>query len=116
MSSAVAELPVAPPAAAAPSWPQRFASLDRSARLRLGAAAALLVAGVVAAIFFSRQPDYRVLFANLNDKDGGAIVAQLSQMNVPYKYAEGAAPSWCRPSACTTCACAWPRRACPRVR
>ncbi|WP_020230934.1 flagellar basal-body MS-ring/collar protein FliF [Acidovorax sp. MR-S7] len=89
MSSAVAELPVAPPAAAAPSWPQRFASLDRSARLRLGAAAALLVAGVVAAFFFSRQPDYRVLFANLNDKDGGAIVAQLSQMNVPYKYAEG---------------------------
>ena len=36
-----------------------------------------------------RQPDYRVLFSNLGDKDGGAVVAQLSQMNVPYKYSEG---------------------------
>ncbi|MGV2482201.1 UNVERIFIED_CONTAM: flagellar basal body M-ring protein FliF, partial [Salmonella enterica subsp. enterica serovar Weltevreden] len=30
-----------------------------------------------------------VLFSNLSDKDGGAIVAQLSQMNVPYRYTEG---------------------------
>ena len=30
-----------------------------------------------------------MLFANLPDKDGGAVVAQLSQMNVPYKFAEG---------------------------
>ena len=37
----------------------------------------------------NRQPDWRVLYASLNDKDGGAIVAQLSQMNVPYKYTEG---------------------------
>jgi flagellar M-ring protein FliF len=29
------------------------------------------------------------LFSNISDKDGGAIVAQLSQMNVPYKYSEG---------------------------
>jgi flagellar M-ring protein FliF len=36
-----------------------------------------------------RQADWRVLFSNLADKDGGAIVAQLSQMNVPYKHAEG---------------------------
>ena len=57
--------------------------------MRLGAGVALLVAAAVAAIVLGRQPDYRVLFANLNDKDGGAIVAQLSQMNVPYKHADG---------------------------
>ena len=57
--------------------------------MRLGVGVALLVAAAVAAIVMGRQPDYRVLFANLNDKDGGAIVAQLSQMNVPYKHAEG---------------------------
>lgn len=87
--SAVAEVPVAPPPAVSPSWPQRLASLDRPARLRLGMVAALLVAALVAAFFYSRQPDYRVLFSGLNDKDGGAIVAQLTQMNVPYKYTEG---------------------------
>jgi len=68
---------------------QRLAALDRSARLRLGLGLVLLVGGVLAAVVFSRQPDYRVLFSNLSDKDGGAIVAQLSTMNVPYKYAEG---------------------------
>lgn len=68
---------------------QRFSALERGQRMRLGAGMVLLIAAVIAAAVFSRQPDYRVLFANLSDKDGGAIVAQLSTMNVPYKYAEG---------------------------
>jgi flagellar M-ring protein FliF len=43
----------------------------------------------LALFFMGQQPEYRVLYTNLNDKDGGAIVAQLAQMNVPYKYTEG---------------------------
>ena len=35
--------------------------------------------------------DYKVLYANLSDKDGGAIIAQLSQMNIPYRHADGGA-------------------------
>jgi flagellar M-ring protein FliF len=57
--------------------------------MRLGAGIALLVVAAVAAMVMGRQPDYKVLFSNLSDKDGGAIVAQLSQMNVPYKHADG---------------------------
>ncbi len=38
---------------------------------------------------WSSTPDYRVLYSNLADRDGGAVVAALSQMNVPYKIAEG---------------------------
>ena len=87
--SAVAEIPLPPPASPSPNWLQRLSALDRAQRMRLGVGVALLVAAAIAAIVFGRQPDYRVLFANLSDKDGGAIVAQLSQMNVPYKYAEG---------------------------
>ncbi|MBS0292601.1 MAG: flagellar M-ring protein FliF [Proteobacteria bacterium] len=87
--SAVAEVPVTPPPAASAGWQQRLATLDRGARLRLGAAAMLLLAALVAVFFYSRQPEYRVLFSGLNDKDGGAIVAQLAQMNVPYRYTEG---------------------------
>jgi len=78
-----------PEAAALPVWRQRLSALDRTQRMRLGAGIALLVAALVAAVVLNRQPDYRVLFANLGDKDGGAIVAQLAQMNVPYKYTEG---------------------------
>ncbi len=88
--SAVAEIPVVPPASpGAPSVLQRFSALDRSKRMRFGVGIALLVAAIVAAVVLNRQPDYKVLFSNLSDKDGGAIVAQLSTMNVPYKYAEG---------------------------
>ncbi|MDX7990820.1 flagellar basal-body MS-ring/collar protein FliF [Xenorhabdus littoralis] len=54
----------------------------------------LLVAGsaaiaiVIALFLWLRSPDYRVLYSNLSDKDGGEIVTQLSQMNVPYRFAE----------------------------
>jgi flagellar M-ring protein FliF len=55
--------------------------------LMLGVAA---VVAVMAAVWmWGKQPEYRVLFANFSDRDGGAIVAALQQMNVPYKFAEG---------------------------
>lgn len=55
--------------------------------LMLGVAAILAVMSGV--WMWSQQPDYRVLFSNFSDRDGGAIVASLQQMNVPYKFAEG---------------------------
>jgi flagellar M-ring protein FliF len=55
--------------------------------LMLGVAAVLAVMSGV--WMWSQQPDYRVLFSNFSDRDGGAIVASLQQLNVPYKYAEG---------------------------
>ena len=55
--------------------------------LALGAAA---LAAVVASVWlWSASPSYRVLFTNLSDRDGGAIIAQLAQMNIPYRNADG---------------------------
>jgi flagellar M-ring protein FliF len=51
----------------------------------LAAITALLVAGWL----WGQSPDYRVLYANLSDRDGGSIISSLQQMNVPYKFAEG---------------------------
>jgi flagellar M-ring protein FliF len=59
----------------------------RSFFLMLGVAAILAVMSGV--WMWSQQPDYRVLFSNFSDRDGGAIVASLQQMNVPYKFADG---------------------------
>lgn len=53
----------------------------------LGAAAAL-VAVIVAVAMWSSEPKYKVLFSNLDDRDGGAIVTALGAMNVPYRYNE----------------------------
>lgn len=58
-------------------------------KLLLIAGIAAVVAVMVVVWLWSKQPDYRVLFANYSDKDGGAIVASLEQMNVPYKFSEG---------------------------
>jgi len=59
----------------------------RKIMLMLGVAA---VIAVMAAVWmWGQQPDYRVLFSNFSDRDGGAIVAELEKMNIPYKYAEG---------------------------
>jgi len=50
------------------------------------------LAGVVYAMTaWNSHGDYKVLYANLADKDGGAVIAQLSQMNVPYRMSEGGA-------------------------
>jgi len=59
----------------------------RKIMMMLGVAA--VVAVMVAVWMWGQQPDYRVLFSNFSDRDGGAIVAELEKMNIPYKYAEG---------------------------
>lgn len=58
-------------------------------KLLLALAAAAVVALMVVFWLWSQKPEYRVLFSSYSDKDGGAIVAALEQMNVPYKVAEG---------------------------
>lgn len=59
----------------------------RKILLMLGVAASVAV--MAAVWMWGQQPEYRVLFSNFSDRDGGAIVAELEKMNVPYKYAEG---------------------------
>jgi flagellar M-ring protein FliF len=67
----------------------RLTALPVRSKLTLGIGAAALVAVLAALLLWNQQGDYKVLYANLSDKDGGAIIAQLSQMNVPYRHAEG---------------------------
>ncbi len=50
---------------------------------------AALAAVIAAAFLYSKESDYRVLFANLEDRDGGAVVAALTQLDVPYRFAAG---------------------------
>lgn len=58
-------------------------------RITLIVAAAVMVAIAAAFWMWSKKVEYKVLFSNFSDRDGGAIVAALTQMNVPYKYLEG---------------------------
>jgi flagellar M-ring protein FliF len=81
------DTPFAPTATAAA--PQTaFGALPMRNKLMLGVGSAALVAVIATAAMWARQPDYRVLFTNLSDRDGGAVVGALSQMNVPYKFSD----------------------------
>ncbi len=87
--SAVAEIETPLLPAAPPTWAQGLAALDRTKQMRLAMGLVLVLAIAIAGFIYGRQADYRVLYANLSDKDGGAILAQLSQMNIPYKHSDG---------------------------
>lgn len=58
-------------------------------KLMLMAGIAAVIAVMVVFWLWSQQPDYRVLFSNYSDKDGGAVVAALEKLGVPYKFSEG---------------------------
>ena len=72
-----------------PSFSQRLAMLEQGQKLRLAIGVVLFVMIGVVGLVMGRQAEWRVLYANLADKDGGAIVAQLTTLNVPYKYSDG---------------------------
>ncbi|MEO8014731.1 MAG: flagellar basal-body MS-ring/collar protein FliF [Polaromonas sp.] len=76
-------------AQAAPGALPFLQQLRANPRLPLMIGAAFAVAVIAAMWMWSRQPDYGVLYSNLSDRDGGAIIASLQKMNVPYKFAEG---------------------------
>ena len=63
--------------------------MPAKAKWMLGSGVAGLAAVAIALALWGNKGDYKVLYANLSEKDGGAIIAQLSQMNIPYRHADG---------------------------
>jgi len=68
---------------------ERIQTLPLRNKLLMGVGLAMLAACVLALTLWSSQGDYRPLFTGLSDKDGGAVIAQLAQMNVPYRNEPG---------------------------
>lgn len=64
---------------------------ENSGKMLLAFGIAAIVAIITVVLMWSMGGKYKVVFSNFNDKDGGAIVAALEQMNVPYKLADGGA-------------------------
>ncbi|MFP5390415.1 MAG: flagellar basal-body MS-ring/collar protein FliF, partial [Gammaproteobacteria bacterium] len=84
MAAAAEELVDTPPGP-----PPTFFQTPLGRNMVLGAAIAVVLAIMAAVWMWGQQPEYRVLFANVSDKDGGAITASLEQMAVPYKFSDG---------------------------
>ncbi|MCW5617691.1 MAG: flagellar M-ring protein FliF [Nitrosomonas sp.] len=67
----------------------KFNQLSQQKKLGIMVVAAATVALLVGAWLWSQSPDYRVLFSNVSDQDGAAIISALQQSNVPYKLSDG---------------------------
>lgn len=81
--------------AGAASAPGRTGVDSLLARLRgntlvpLLVAAAAAVALIAALFLWASSPEYRVLFSNLAEADGGRIISELDSRQVPYRLSEG---------------------------
>ena len=62
--------------------------LSNQQKILLMVAVAAVIALVVASSTWLKQADYRILFSNIAERDGGAIIAALDQMNIPYQFNE----------------------------
>lgn len=72
------------------AWPL-LDQLRANPRLPMAIGVSAAVAVIAALWLWNRAPDYGVLYSNLSDRDGGAIIASLQQMNIPYKFTDGGA-------------------------
>lgn len=80
------------PAEDPPATPlQRLLAMPQRSKLALGVASVALAGLLAFALTAGREPEWRILYTSLSDKDGGAVIAALSQMNVPHKFSEGGA-------------------------
>lgn len=68
-----------------------FNELPPQRKLGLMVALAAIVALIVGSLLWLQAPDYRVLYGNLSDRDGGAVIEALQKQNIPYKTGEGGA-------------------------
>lgn len=68
---------------------QRLAALSVGRKIALALALGMGIAALVVATLWLRQPQYQVLFANLNPEDAGSVTAKLKEERVPYLLADG---------------------------
>jgi len=67
----------------------KIKQLSAQKKLGLMVAAAAVIALIAGTWLWSQAPDYRVLYANLPEQEGGTIIDALQKMNVPYQFSDG---------------------------
>ncbi|HSI95990.1 MAG: flagellar basal-body MS-ring/collar protein FliF [Methylophilaceae bacterium] len=66
-----------------------FNELPPQRKFGLMVAVAAVIAIIIGSMMWAQAPDYRVLYGNLGDRDGGAVIESLQKQNIPYKMGEG---------------------------
>ena len=72
-----------------PSLTRLLFGMPNQQKLGLIIAVASTVALLAGLFMWGQTPDYRVLYSNLAERDGGAVIESLQQQNIPYKFSDG---------------------------
>jgi len=91
MAAAAEQLDIDAPDATADQPAGRFAFFQTPMGKNIvrGGAVAGILALILILWLWNKEPDYKVLFSNFSDRDGGSITAALDQMQVKHKFSEG---------------------------
>ena len=68
---------------------EAWARLTERQKITLYIGIAAIFAVIISTSLYFKQPAYGVLFSNMSEQDGGAVIDALKQMNVPYKFSDG---------------------------
>jgi flagellar M-ring protein FliF len=68
---------------------RRLAAAPARTKVMLALGVLAIIAVLTSATMWSNRPDFKPLFVNLADKDGGAVIAALNQLNIPYRTEGG---------------------------
>ncbi len=77
------------PAQALTALREGFGQLSNTQKLAVVGGIAFAIAILIVAWLWARAPEYRVLYSNLSERDGGEIITALAQMQIPYRLASG---------------------------
>jgi len=66
-----------------------FSQLSNAQKVGLLVGVAAGIALCVVALLWARTPEYRVLYSNLSERDGGEVIGALGTLNIPYRVADG---------------------------
>jgi flagellar M-ring protein FliF len=89
MAAAAEQLDIDAPVEAQTEEKLPFFQTPMGKNLMRGGAVAGILAILLILWLWNKEPDYKVLFSNYSDRDGGAITAALDQMQVKHKFSEG---------------------------
>ena len=68
---------------------ETLARMNNSQKVIVMVSIAAFIALLVASSSWLKSADYRVLFSNISERDGGAIISALEQLNIPYRFNDG---------------------------
>jgi len=63
--------------------------MSNSQKVVIMVSVAAIIALLVASTSWLKHADYKVLFSNISERDGGAIITALEQLNIPYRFNDG---------------------------